>query len=26
MDLERMIRDESSGDIDVLLNRLRSMK
>ncbi len=26
MDLERMIRDESSGDIDVLLNQLRSMK
>jgi hypothetical protein len=26
MDLERMIQDESSGDIDVLLNQLRSMK
>jgi hypothetical protein len=26
MDLERMIQDESSGNIDVLLNQLRSMK
>lgn len=26
MDLERMLQDESSGDIDVLLNQLRSMK